>query len=871
MKRIFVLILSLLLTGSSFANHWEPDPHQFPTNMNVIGVIEINGIEQTNESLELGAFCGEECRGSQMLLYYEVMDRYMVFMTLFGEYGNALTFRLYNHDIQMELDLETTQTISYSSDAIIGSLYDPYVFAFSGGSTYTVTTSASPQYGGTVSGGGSFSMGGTCTVSAFPHTDYFFTGWKENGVTVSTDSEYTFVVASNRTLTAYFERISFTIEAYAMPEDAGVILGMGIFYDNEPCFLSATPNEHYTFLNWTEDGEVVSTDSEYSFPVTSNRVLIANFIGESYEISAESQPANGGNIIGTGQYEYGSMATLSAIPNGSRYFIDWRENGEVVSTQAEYTFQVTGNRHLVASFTSPYYEVEAEVVPAEGGHVEGTGIFDEGATCHLEAFSATGYSFVNWTENGEVVSTNSEYSFPVTSDRFLTANFLIDSYEITAESQPVDGGVINGTGQYEYGSMATLSAIPNGTQYFIDWKENGEVVSTQPDYSFQVTGNRHLVASFTDPYYVVEAEVVPAEGGYVEGTGSYVEGATCHLEAFNATGYTFLNWTEDGEVVSTEREYSFPVTSNRFLTANFLIDRYQITAESEPAEGGYVMGDGEYDYGSMARLSAVSNATYYFINWSEEGEVVSTQADYSFIVTGDRHLVATFAQSCYVVYADVEPAEGGTVEGAGNYIEGTTCRLEARPTNGYSFVGWFEDGEEVSQQLVYSFVVESDHRFVALFKIEYYEVTAIADPESGGEVYGMGTFTYGQTADLKVVPNENYIFLNWTEDGHVVSEDPVYSFEVVADRSLVAHFFYFDAVDDSEKTWAVYPNPTDGVVTIQGLPQSLVKVFDANGKLLLSKTVSEEQSLDLSGFSSGLYLLEIRSADGLHWQKVMKR
>lgn len=653
MNRLVFLFLSLMLGCPLFANHWIANPHQFPTNMNVIGVIEINGIEQITESLELGAFYGEECRGSEMLHYYPTLDRYLVFFTLYGESGDVLTFRLYNHDTQQELDLESSQTISYSADAIIGGIHNPFVFAFTGGGNYVVTTLAMPEVGGTATGGGSFSMGESCTVFASSNSGYTFSAWKENDISVSTDSEYRFVVTSDRTLTAYFETTTYTIDVEVMPEAAGVVTGMGTYHENEICTLSATANEHCDFLNWSENGTVVSTESVYSFPVTANR--------------------------------------------------------------------------------------------------------------------------------------------------FLTANFnMANSYEIAAE-------------------------------------------------------------------------VVPADGGYIEGTGSFIEGDTCHLKAFPAAGYTFANWSENGEVVSTDSNYSFPVMGNRFLTAKFLINSYVITAESQPAEGGTITGFGEFDYGSIVTLRARPNSTYRFINWTENGELVSVQPNYTFQVTRDRHLVATFSESCYVIKTEADPEEGGSVEGAGNFIEGTTCRLEARPSNGYTFVDWFEDGEVVCAQPEYSFVVERDRHLVAHFKIEYYEVTAIADPASGGIVDGMGTFTYGQTVDLKAAPNENYVFLNWTEDGHVVSENYIYSFEVYGNRALVAHFVYFDAISDSEKNCAVYPNPTNGVVMIQGLPQSVVRVFDANGKLLLSETVSETHGLDLRTFPSGWYLLEIQSSEGLHCKKILKR
>lgn len=444
MKRILFLFLSLVFGGSLFANHWNPNAYDFPTNMNVIATIEINGIEQTTNALELGAFYGDECRGSQMLDYYDVLDRYLVFMTLYGEYGHVMTFRLYDHETQQELDLECSQTITFSSNAIIGSISDPYIFSFTGGASYTITTAASPEVGGTATGGGTFMMGESCTVSATANAGYSFTDWKENGVTVSTENEYRFAVTSSRTLTACFERTIYTIDATAMPEVAGVVSGTGTYYENDVCTLLAMANEHYSFVNWTENGALVSSESDYTFTVTANRVLTANFLVDSYEITAEADPTDGGYISGVGYYEYGSMATLSAFPNGTRRFIEWIENGEVVSTDPDYSFQVTGNRHLVASFSDPYYVVEAEVVPDVGGYVEGTGSFVEGASCHLEAFAATGYTFLNWTENGEVVSTENDFTFTVTGNRFLVANFLVNRYEISAESQPAEGGNIMG-------------------------------------------------------------------------------------------------------------------------------------------------------------------------------------------------------------------------------------------------------------------------------------------------------------------------------------------------------------------------------------------------------------------------------------------
>ena len=73
-----------------------------------------------------------------------------------------------------------------------------------GGQTYTITTTANPSDGGTVTGGGTYNQGQSCTVTALANNDYTFCSWTENGNAVSTDANYTFTVSDNRTLVANF-------------------------------------------------------------------------------------------------------------------------------------------------------------------------------------------------------------------------------------------------------------------------------------------------------------------------------------------------------------------------------------------------------------------------------------------------------------------------------------------------------------------------------------------------------------------------------------------------------------------------------------------------------------------------------------------
>ena len=63
----------------------------------------------------------------------------------------------------------------------------------------------------------------------------------------------------------------------------------------------------------------------------------------------------------------------------------------------------------------------------------------------------------------------------------------------------------------------------------------------------------------------------------------------------------------------------------------------------------------------------------------------------------------------------------------------------------------------------------------------------------------------------------------------------------------------------------MYPNPTNGIVTIddwyiKSIGYS-VNVIDAQGKIIISQ--QNENKLDLSSFDSGVYFVSIQTADGM--------
>ena len=368
-----------------------------------------------------------------------------------------------------------------------------------GGTTYTVAVSANPTNGGNATGGGTYNQGQSCTVTATANSGFTFTNWTENGSVVSTQASYTFVVNSNRNLVANFQAQTqnYNITVSANPTNGGTVTGGGSYQQGQSCTVHATANSGFTFTNWTENGSVVSTQANYTFTVSGNRTLVANFQAQpqNYTISVSANPTNAGTVSGGGTFQQGQTCTVHATPATNYTFVRWTENGNQVSTNANYTFTVNGNRNLVAQFQGQSYYIATTSNPSNGGTTSGNGLYHFGETCTVTATPATGYEFVNWTDNGSVASTEAAYTFTVESGRNLVANFAVQTFQITATVEPAEGGTAIGGGTYNYGDMVTIEVDTNEDWAFLNWTENGSVVSEEKSFTFTALENRHFVAN----------------------------------------------------------------------------------------------------------------------------------------------------------------------------------------------------------------------------------------------------------------------------------------------------------------------------------------------------------------------------------------
>jgi hypothetical protein len=207
-----------------------------------------------------------------------------------------------------------------------------------------------------VSGSGTFNEGTSRTVTATASSGYRFINWTESGSQVSTSASYQFTLNGNRTLVANFEVIpatQYTISVSANNSSWGSVSGGGTFNEVSSQTVTATANSGYRFVNWTESGIPVSSEANYTFTLNGNRTLVANFEvipATQYTISVSANDSSWGSVSGGGTFNEGSYQTVTATANAGYRFVNWTESGIPVSSEANYTFTLNGNRTLVANF-----------------------------------------------------------------------------------------------------------------------------------------------------------------------------------------------------------------------------------------------------------------------------------------------------------------------------------------------------------------------------------------------------------------------------------------------------------------------------------------------------------------------------------------
>ena len=302
--------------------------------------------------------------------------------------------------------------------------------------------------------------------------------------------------------------------------------------------------------------------------------------------------------------------------------------------------------------------------------VSGDGSLDVTADC---AISTEGGGF--YQRGGEVTLSARHVGIAHTYSHYIQFYGGKLTIQVTSTESNNDYGVLP-----FYNSDDTFQ-IMDGATFRVGNSAEDNVLITPPSsdefkpadifdqWAEKVTTNRPYYLSLTANYTVT----FDTDGGSAVDTQTIPYGGKAAAPAAPAKpGYTFAGWELDGKAY----DFDAPVTENLTLTANWTVNRYTITFDTD---GGSAIAPITQDYGTAVTTPADPTRTgYTFAGW--------TPAIPETMPAENLTIKAKWTVNQYTLTFDTD---GGSAIAPITQDYGTAVTAPADPTRtGYTFAGW---------------------------------------------------------------------------------------------------------------------------------------------------------------------------------------
>ncbi len=295
---------------------------------------------------------------------------------------------------------------------------------------------------------------------------------------------------------------------------------------------------------------------------------------------------------------------------------------------------------------------------APRGIASGNGWYANGDTVTLKVTPSVGYIFGKWTKDtagNTSVGTESTYTFTLGADSPDAYYAWLDEEKYTVTCESTEGGTCTTStsdGKYVYGQKATVTATASDGYEFVGWKDiYGTTVSTNAVYNFTVIGDATLTPEFVKVKTDEGADIAYVTVSFYHQSGKLLDSQklvlgegkiTTTVNAPTKVGFDFLGWSakasgataEDVVDLETatfsENTSLYPVFKAQDITYTLTVGlqteqkapQSSVTVTADPIEGKQ------------------------FVGWKDaNGNIVSYDSTYTFIITGDTTLEAYYEQA----------------------------------------------------------------------------------------------------------------------------------------------------------------------------------------------------------------------------------
>lgn len=664
-------------------------------------------------------------------------------------------------------------------------LSDYQITAYFDTARYQVAASA--QHGRVV-GAGEYKHGQTARLWVVPEEGYHLEAWNEHGESFSTDDTLSFPVLADRTLEAVMALNTYAVSIESRPEGWGSVTpASGLYMHFEKMDLQAYPAAQRDFLYWVINEDTVSSSASYSYEVKGEVQIVAVFDLAHYQVDAISSDPMRGDVAGGGEYIVGQTPELTATAFEGYHFEYWADTeGRRFNDNPLRIEELVSDTTFTAYFAPNLHTLRLGIEgPGEVRDAQDTEISEVelafGSVIELNALATDkDYEFEAWkNEAGEVASTDNPLALRIISDTSLTASFGLKKWELNLSVSPAGAGMLEGGGTYAQGERVRIKAEPMPGYRFSGWYEGSELLSTDGEYSIDITEDRFIVARFESETYTVEISVEP-EGAALSfgGQGEFRTAYNTLLRVEPATGYELAAWiSQEGDTLSLANPYLHEVHGDLQLTALMQAQRLRVDFDVEPALAGSVEME-EGIYGETNRATAIPGYGYEFGAWVDaEGNEISQNPVLEFSSTTDTNFGVRFDRAEFDII--LKETEGGRVSGAGIYPYMSQAELKAEPEEHYRFAGWFDqEGNCLSMQPEWRFDMRADMEIEPRFEPVDVQAAVAVSPQGAGLVLEKGknlpsvyTAAYGSRHDFTASASPAWHLAGWRIEKEGNTED----------------------------------------------------------------------------------------------------
>ena len=231
-----------------------------------------------------------------------------------------------------------------------------------------------------------------------------------------------------------------------------------------------------------------------------------------------------------------------------------------------------------------------------------------------------------------------KFNKPIKSETFTTEDITLNCQGIAQDASQI---VIESLNEQEY--KLTLNEVTLHDGYYVLTVQTAGIEDNEGFYGS--TGKQATWIQFVDGKVALKVTASPVEGGTVTpASGRFDYDSEVTLKAAVADGYDFTGWILDGEVVSTNSEYTYHLTSDTELNAMFTIKHFNVNIDYDSTQGTIEgAATGIYDYGTQLVVNAVPNDGYVFDIW-RINDIESKDNTQVLIVNSDISLNALFKE-----------------------------------------------------------------------------------------------------------------------------------------------------------------------------------------------------------------------------------